>query len=80
MREIIGACRAYVKVLYGQTLDRIAVASGAGQFKTLVAAVTAAGLVETLQGKGPFHRLFVGRVFSYPKTRSVSEVSFDAKY
>jgi uncharacterized surface protein with fasciclin (FAS1) repeats len=34
--------------------DIVAVASGAGTFKTLVAAVKAAGLVETLQGKGPF--------------------------
>ena len=30
------------------------VASGAGNFNTLVAAVTAAGLVETLSGTGPF--------------------------
>ncbi|HNQ88284.1 MAG TPA: fasciclin domain-containing protein [Verrucomicrobiota bacterium] len=34
--------------------DIVAVASEAGSFKTLVAAVKAAGLVETLQGKGPF--------------------------
>ena len=34
--------------------DIVAVASGAGSFKTLVAAVKAADLVETLQGKGPF--------------------------
>jgi uncharacterized surface protein with fasciclin (FAS1) repeats len=34
--------------------DIVAVASTAGSFKTLVAAVKAAGLVETLQGKGPF--------------------------
>lgn len=34
--------------------DIVAVASGAGNFKTLVAAVKAVGLVETLQGKGPF--------------------------
>jgi uncharacterized surface protein with fasciclin (FAS1) repeats len=34
--------------------DIVAVASGAGSFKTLVTAVKAAGLVETLQGKGPF--------------------------
>ena len=34
--------------------DIVATAIGAGQFKTLVAAVKAAGLVETLQGKGPF--------------------------
>ncbi len=34
--------------------DIVAVAAGAENFKTLVAAVKAAGLVETLQGKGPF--------------------------
>jgi len=34
--------------------DLVSVASGAENFKTLVAAVKAAGLVETLQGKGPF--------------------------
>ena len=32
----------------------MATAVGAGQFNTLVAAVKAAGLVEALQGKGPF--------------------------
>lgn len=34
--------------------DIVAVAASAPNFKTLVAAVKAAGLVETLQGKGPF--------------------------
>lgn len=34
--------------------DIVAVAVGAGQFNTLVAAIKAAGLVETLQGAGPF--------------------------
>ena len=34
--------------------DIVAVASGAGQFKTLLAAATAAGLVPTLQSPGPF--------------------------
>lgn len=34
--------------------DIVAVASGADNFKTLVAAVKAAGLVKTLQGDGPF--------------------------
>lgn len=34
--------------------DIVATAVGAGSFKTLVAAVQAAGLVETLQGPGPF--------------------------
>jgi uncharacterized surface protein with fasciclin (FAS1) repeats len=34
--------------------DIVAVASGADNFKTLVTAIKAAGLVETLQGAGPF--------------------------
>jgi uncharacterized surface protein with fasciclin (FAS1) repeats len=34
--------------------DIVETAIAAGSFKTLVAAVQAAGLVETLQGKGPF--------------------------
>ena len=34
--------------------DIVAVAADAGQFTTLIAAVKAAGLVETLQGEGPF--------------------------
>lgn len=36
------------------TQDIVGVASSAGTFNTLVAAVKAAGLVETLQGAGPF--------------------------
>ena len=36
------------------TKDIVATAVEAGQFKTLVAAVEAAGLVDTLQGAGPF--------------------------
>lgn len=34
--------------------DIVAVAANAGQFNTLIAAVKAAGLVETLQSAGPF--------------------------
>ena len=34
--------------------DIVDVAAGAGQFETLVAAVEAAGLVDTLKGEGPF--------------------------
>ncbi len=37
-----------------ESKDIVAVAAGAGTFNTLVAAVKAAGLVETLQGAGPF--------------------------
>ncbi|MFO7610014.1 MAG: fasciclin domain-containing protein [Candidatus Krumholzibacteriia bacterium] len=38
----------------GKAGDIVAVASAAGSFKTLVAAIEAAGLAETLQGEGPF--------------------------
>ena len=34
--------------------DIVETATDAGSFKTLLTAVKAAGLVETLQGKGPF--------------------------
>jgi uncharacterized surface protein with fasciclin (FAS1) repeats len=34
--------------------DIVAVAAGAGEFKTLVTAIKAAGLVDTLKGPGPF--------------------------
>lgn len=37
-----------------ESKDIVDTAIGAGSFKTLVAAVTAAGLVETLRGEGPF--------------------------
>ena len=37
-----------------QTRDIVDTAVGAGQFKTLAAALQAAGLVETLKGAGPF--------------------------
>ncbi len=39
---------------FAQEKDIVDTAVGAGSFKTLVAAVKAAGLVETLKGKGPF--------------------------
>ncbi len=41
-------------VRIAQTKDIVATASGDAQFKTLTKALTAAGLVTTLQGKGPF--------------------------
>ena len=37
-----------------QAKDIVAIASGDAQFKTLTKALTTAGLVTTLQGKGPF--------------------------
>ena len=39
---------------HGASKDIVQTAVAAGTFNTLVAAVKAAGLVETLQGKGPF--------------------------
>lgn len=41
-------------VIMPETADIVAVAGKAGQFKTLAAALEAAGLVSTLQGEGPF--------------------------
>jgi uncharacterized surface protein with fasciclin (FAS1) repeats len=38
----------------GHSMDIVDTAVGAGNFTTLVAAVEAAGLVETLKGDGPF--------------------------
>jgi uncharacterized surface protein with fasciclin (FAS1) repeats len=38
----------------GQTTDIVDTAKAAGSFKTLVVAIEAAGLTQTLQGKGPF--------------------------
>jgi uncharacterized surface protein with fasciclin (FAS1) repeats len=48
----IPMARAYDKPT--ATGDIVTVATSAGNFNTLVAAVKAAGLVETLQGAGPF--------------------------
>ncbi|MGA7216099.1 MAG: fasciclin domain-containing protein, partial [Terrimicrobiaceae bacterium] len=56
---IAAALAAYLQatpqnLLAAQEPTIVNVAAGAGQFNTLVAAVKAAGLVETLNGKGPF--------------------------
>lgn len=45
---------AGVSSAYAADKDIVETAIGAGQFKTLAAALTAAGLVDTLKGKGPF--------------------------
>ena len=45
---------AHADTEYASKKDLVAVAASAGSFNTLVAAVKAAGLVETLQGPGPF--------------------------
>ena len=54
-----GAAVAALMLSMGSTVraqgkDIVDTAVGAGQFKTLAAALQAAGLVETLKGKGPF--------------------------
>jgi len=49
-----GAVQVSGTVARAAEKDIVATAVEAGSFKTLVAAVQAAGLVETLQGKGPF--------------------------
>jgi len=50
-----GALALPINTAYaGEEKTIVGVAAGAGQFKTLVAAVKAADLVDTLNGKGPF--------------------------
>jgi len=51
---ITAVCGGCAKADSTSRKDIVAVASGAGNFSTLVTAIKAAGLVETLQGPGPF--------------------------
>jgi uncharacterized surface protein with fasciclin (FAS1) repeats len=56
-KHLIGAAVALPLVIGGATghaADIVETAADAGSFDTLVAAVEAAGLVETLKGEGPF--------------------------
>ncbi len=48
------SCSSSSATQAANTGDIVATASSAGSFNTLVAAVQAAGLVETLQSDGPF--------------------------
>jgi uncharacterized surface protein with fasciclin (FAS1) repeats len=48
------AATAFAMPSYAADMDIVDTAVGAGNFTTLVAAVQAAGLVETLKGPGPF--------------------------
>ena len=48
------AAAAFATPALAETKDIVDTAVGAGSFTTLVAAVEAAGLVETLKGEGPF--------------------------
>ncbi len=58
MKKLLIAASIGTVTLFAQanaeTGDIVEVASGAGSFGTLVAAVQAAGLVDTLKGPGPF--------------------------
>ena len=58
IRRSILAAVAVMPMAFGavtaKAQDIVDTAVSAGQFETLVAAVQAAGLVETLQGSGPF--------------------------
>ena len=49
---VLSATTTTMKAAEEKTI--VGVAAGAGQFSTLVTAVKAAGLVDTLNGKGPF--------------------------
>jgi uncharacterized surface protein with fasciclin (FAS1) repeats len=48
------AAATFAMPAYAQSMDIVDTAVGAGTFNTLVAAVEAAGLVDTLKGDGPF--------------------------
>ncbi|SFJ76116.1 fasciclin domain-containing protein [Jannaschia pohangensis] len=48
------AATALSSAAYAQEMDIVDTAAGAGSFGTLLAAATAAGLVDTLKSEGPF--------------------------
>ena len=50
----VAVLAAPAAVRAGETKDIVDTAVAAGNFKTLASALTAAGLVDTLKGKGPF--------------------------
>ncbi len=54
MKKFITAVALAAAALSVQAKDIVDTAVAAGSFKTLAAALQAAGLVETLKGKGPF--------------------------
>src|SRR3954465_9085154 len=51
---VVAVCSTGVRAEEKAGKDIVETAVAAGQFKTLVAAVTEAGLVDTLKGPGPF--------------------------
>ncbi len=54
MKKLFVATALSVAALAAQAKDIVDTAVAAGQFKTLATALQAAGLIETLKGKGPF--------------------------
>jgi len=54
MKKLLALTVLSFAALSAQAKDIVDTAVGAGNFKTLAAALTAAGLVDTLKGKGPF--------------------------
>lgn len=54
MKKFIVVATFALGAMTAQAKDIVDTAVGAGQFKTLATALQAAGLVETLKGKGPF--------------------------
>ena len=54
MKKFIAFTAISLAALTAQAKDIVDTAVGAGNFKTLAAALTAAGLIDTLKGKGPF--------------------------
>lgn len=54
MKKLIIAAALGAAVFAAQAKDIVDTAVGAGNFKTLATALGAAGLVDTLKGKGPF--------------------------
>ncbi len=54
MKKILVLSALTVAALSVQAKDIVDTAVGAGNFKTLAAALTAAGLIDTLKGPGPF--------------------------
>ena len=54
MKKTLALCALSIAALSVQAKDIVDTAVSAGTFKTLAAALTAAGLIDTLKGKGPF--------------------------
>ena len=54
MKKLLIASALGLATLAVQAKDIVDTAVAAGQFKTLATALTAAGLIDTLKGKGPF--------------------------